>query len=136
MLLWKCVIYSHQITAFFSKHSLEEGIHVSQALSSLTSAGEEAVSDAPLLQKLQPQQGWPKGPSNRLRVLRRWLCDGGETTWKIIMRFNLIESTFFTFGKAQVPAQLMTFKIWGGNSSSTDNHDINYPPRIQSNHYS
>lgn len=44
------------------------------------------------------------------------------------MRLNLIESTFFTFGKVQVPAQAMTFKIYGGNSGSADECYINYPP--------
>lgn len=60
-------------------------------------------------------------------VSRSRLCNGGEMTWKIIMRFNLIEKIFFTFGKVQVPAQPMTFKIYGGKSNSADDRYINYP---------
>lgn len=79
---------------------------------------------------------WPEGPGKHRAppgvlsgsktpsrtASRSRLCNGGETTWKIIMRFNLTGKIFFTFRKVQVPAQLMTFKIYGGKYSSADDH--------------
>lgn len=154
------VIYQHKITAFFCKYSLEEGSHISQTLSSPTSAIEKtspeprnSINRGLVIQQLQLLRcdgaAGPRDRANAARsgvlsdyktpsgtVSRSQLCNGGETAWKIIMRFNLIEKIFFTFGKVQVPTQPMTFKIYGGKSNSTDDHYINYPPRMQNNHRS
>lgn len=52
------------------------------------------------------------------------------------MRFNLIEKIIFTFGKVNIPTQPVTFKIYGGKSKSSHDHDINYLSQLRKNHHS
>lgn len=138
----RSLLYWHKITAFFCKHSPAERSRVSQTLFPPTMEKtslelKNSINCGLVIQQLQLLRcDGAAGPRDTLQTLRATgvlsdyntpsltvsssLCNGGEKPWKIMTRFNLIEKTFFTFGKVQVPAQPMTFKICGGKCKSTD----------------